>query len=165
MGPPRFYRREVATAYHLAREARMTRADIEALITRRSQGWTRHDAALLAADFADDAVAESPMQGRLVGRRRIQEVYETWLSAFADIEFVSDDLLIDGSRVVQFFTIAGTQTGPFGGVPATGRRFQIKGALIAMIGDDGRVTHERRIYDVTNMLVQLGALRTKPATL
>jgi steroid delta-isomerase-like uncharacterized protein len=143
----------------------MTRADIEALFTRRTDGWTRRDAALVAADYAEDAVAESPMQGRLVGKRRIQEVYEAWMSAFADIEFVSDDLLIDGNRVVQFFTIAGTQTAPFGGVPPTGRRFQIKGALIATIADEGRVTHERRIYDVTNMLVQLGALRTKPATL
>ena|SRR5687768_10369827 len=142
----------------------MTRADLEALISRRGEGWARHDAAFLAADFAEDAVAESPMQGRLVGKRRIQEVYESWLSAFADIAFVSDDVLIDGNRVVQFFTLTGTQTAPFGGVPATGRRFQIKGALISTVADDGLITYERRIYDVTNMLVQLGALRTKPVT-
>jgi steroid delta-isomerase-like uncharacterized protein len=142
----------------------MTRADIEVLISRRGEGWNRHDAAMLAADFAEDAVAESPMQGRLVGRRRIQQVYESWLSAFADIVFVSDDVLVDGNRAVQFFTLAGTQTGAFGGVPATGRRFQIKGAMISTVADDGLITYERRIYDVTNMLVQLGALRTKPVT-
>jgi steroid delta-isomerase-like uncharacterized protein len=142
----------------------MTRADIETLIMRRSEGWVRHDAALLAADFAEDAVAESPMQGRLVGKRRIQEVYENWLTAFADIEFVSDDVLVDGNRAVQFFTLAGTQTAAFGGVPATGRRFQIKGAMVATVADGGKITYERRIYDVTNLLVQLGALKTKPAT-
>ena len=142
----------------------MTRADIEALFARRGDGWGRHDAAVLAADFAEDAIAESPMQGRLMGRKRIQEVYESWLAAFADIVFDGDELLIDGNRAVQFFTLTGTQTATFGGVPATGRRFQIKGAILARLADDGRITYERRIYDVTNLLVQLGALRTKPAT-
>jgi steroid delta-isomerase-like uncharacterized protein len=142
----------------------MTRADIEALISRRGEGWTRRDAALLAADFAEDAVAESPMQGRLVGRRRIKEVYEAWMSAFTDIAFASDDVLVDGNRVVQFFTLAGTQTATFGGIPSTGRRFQIKGAQVATVADNGQITYERRIYDVTNLLVQIGALRTKPIT-
>ena len=146
-------------------EARMTRADIEALITRRSEGWTRHDAALLAADFAEDAVAESPMQGRLVGRRRIQEVYEAGCRRSRTSNSSRTTSWSTATGWSQFFTMAGTQTAPFGGVPATGRRFQITGALIATVADDGRVTHERRIYDVTNMLVQLGALRTKPVTL
>jgi len=142
----------------------MTRADIEAVITRRNEGWARHDSSILVADFADDAVAESPMQGRLVGKARIKEVYESWLAAFADIVFVSDDVVIDGNRVVQFFTLTGTQTGAFGGVAPTGRRFQMIGATIATVSDEVRITHERRIYDVTNLLVQLGALRTKPVT-
>ena len=142
----------------------MTRADIEALITRRDEGWTRHDSTILAADFAEDAVAESPMQGRLVGKARIKDVYESWLVAFADIVFVSDDVVVDGNRVVQFFTMTGTQTAPFGGVAPTGRRFQMTGALIATVSDEARITYERRIYDVTNLLVQLGALRTKPVT-
>jgi len=38
-------------------------------------------------------------------------------------------------------------------------------AMLATVADGGKITYERRIYDVTHLLVQLGALKTKPATL
>jgi hypothetical protein len=31
------------------------------------------------------------------------------------------------------------------------------------LNDDGLIEHERRIYDFTGLLVQLGVLRAKPA--
>lgn len=141
----------------------MTREEIVALFTRRDQAWQRHDLEALAADHADDAIGESPMQGRLEGRARIREVYKTWLSAFPDLAFTTDDLLIDGHRIVQFFSAKGTQAGPFGGVPPTGRRMHITGAWLYSLDDSGHIVHDRRVYDATSMLVQIGALRTKPA--
>ena len=53
----------------------MNREDIVALFDRRVAAWARKDAAALSADHAENAVAESPMQGRLEGRQRIHEVY------------------------------------------------------------------------------------------
>ena len=140
----------------------MTRQEIVALFTRRDRDYNRRDAPALAADHAEDAVAISPIQGRLDGRARIQEAYQLWFSAFGDLVFTTDEIVIDGHRVVQFVTIAGKQTGPFGGLPATGRKFQITGAWLHTLDEAGRIIKDRRVYDVTNMLVQLGALRTKP---
>jgi steroid delta-isomerase-like uncharacterized protein len=142
----------------------MTRADVMALFKRRDAAWNRHDAAALAADHAEDAVGESPLQGRLVGRARIHAVYDEWFTAFPDLKWRSDDLVVDGNRAVQFFTMAGTHTTALGGIPATGRKFHIAGAFFATLDDDFKITHDRRVYDVTSLLVQLGALRTKPAT-
>lgn len=141
----------------------MTRDQIVALLTRRDQAWQRRDPAALAADYSEDAVGESPLQGRIVGRDSIRDVYNDWFTAFPDLSFKTDDLIVDGDRVAQFFTITGTQSGPFGGVPATGRKFQITGAWLYALGADGRIAHDRRVYDVTKMLIQIGALRTKPA--
>ena len=142
----------------------MTRADVTELFKRRDAAWNRRDPAALAADHAEDAVGESPMQGRLVGRARMHDVYKEWCTAFPDLHCHTDDLLVDGNRAVQFFTLTGTHTIPFGGVPATGRRIQITGAFFVTLDEDGKIMHDRRVYDVTKMLVQLGALRTKPAT-
>ena len=140
----------------------MTRDEMIARFTERDELWRRRNPEALGATFAEDAVAESPMQGRLEGRARITDVYRQWMKSFPDLVWKTDDLVIDGSRVVQFWTMTGTQTAPFGGLPATGRKFQVVGALLSTIGEDGLIIYERRIYDVTNMLVQLGALRAKP---
>ena len=140
----------------------MSRDEIVALFERRNAEWNRRDAAALAAFHEEDATGESPIQGRMRGRKSIQDGYATWLKAFPDTTMVTDDLLIDGNRVAQFFTMTGTQQGPFGGLPPTGRKFQISGVFLATLSPDGRIVRDRRVYDVTNMLVQLGALKTKP---
>jgi steroid delta-isomerase-like uncharacterized protein len=141
----------------------MTREQIVALFARRDQAWNSRDWAALASDYLEDATAESPMQGTLVGRERIGEVYANWMTGFPDLVVKTEDLIIDGNRVAQIVTITGTHTGPFGGVPAIGRKFHVTGALLFTLSDDGRIIHNRRVYDVTKMLVQLGALRMKPA--
>lgn len=141
----------------------MTREDIVALFARRSDAWMRHDGAALTADHAEDAVAESPIQGRLVGRATIQRVYDSWFASFQDLTYTPLDLIIDGDRAAQFFCIRGTQSAPFGGVPATGRRIDFTGVALFTIGADGLITHDRRFYDVTGVLVQLGVLKGKPA--
>lgn len=142
----------------------MDRDVIVAMFARRDQSWIRRDAAALAADHAENAVAESPMQGRLEGRQRIRAVYEAWLRSFPDLTFTSLDLLIDQHRVAQFFSIRGTQTVPFGGIPATGRRIDFNGAWLFTIGPGGLIVHDRRFYDVTTLLMQLGMLKAKPET-
>ena len=140
----------------------MTRDDMVALFSRRNDAWARRNASSLAADYAEDAVAESPMQGRIEGSDRIEEVFGNWFESFADITFTSRDVLIDGDRVAQFFALRGTQSAPFGGIPATGRKIDFKGAALFTFGPDGKITHELRVYDVTAVLVQLGVLRGRP---
>lgn len=141
----------------------MTREEIVALFARRDEAWQRGDVDTLISTHAEDGVAFSPMQGRLDGRARIRAVYDDWFSAFRSLTFTTDSLLVDGHRVAQFFTVTGTQTGPFGGVPPTGRKFQITGAWLFTLSEDGLIVQDRRVYDVANMLVQIGALRAKPA--
>jgi steroid delta-isomerase-like uncharacterized protein len=140
----------------------MTREEIVALFARRDDAWQRGDVDALTATHAEAGVAYSPMQGKLEGRERIRKVYRDWFSAFPGLTFVTDALLVDGHTVAQFFTVSGTHQGPFGGIPATGRKFQITGAWLYMLSDKGEIVEDRRVYDVTHMLVQLGALRTKP---
>jgi steroid delta-isomerase-like uncharacterized protein len=139
----------------------MNREDIVALFERRTEAWRRHDAAALAADHAETAVAESPLQGRLEGRKRIEEGYEFWTKSFTNLTFTFRDLMIDGNRVVQFFNVRGTQSAPFGGIPATGRRIDFSGVCLFTLGPDGLFVHEQRLYDVTGVLMQLGVLKVK----
>ena len=58
-------------------------------------------------------------------------------------------------------TFSGTNTGGFMGMNPTGKRFSFAAAFICTLRD-GRIAHERRIYDFTGFLLEIGALKAKP---
>jgi steroid delta-isomerase-like uncharacterized protein len=141
----------------------MTRQDVEDVFARRQQALGRRDAAMLASLHSENGVLESPTAGGTVhGRRAIEDIYRAWFTGFPDVTFVADEpLLIDGNRVAQRLTISGTDTGGFLGLPATGKAFRMPLVVLCeFIGHE--ITHERRIYDFTGLLVQIGVLKAKP---
>jgi steroid delta-isomerase-like uncharacterized protein len=142
----------------------MTREEIVAMFDRRRDAYARHDAEALSADHGNDTRLESPAAGGIVtGREAILKVYRAFFASFPDVSLDSIDLVVDGNRVALFATMSGTDTGGFMGLPPTGRRFAFPIALVFTLGDDGLIAHERRIYDYTGMLIQIGMLKAKPA--
>jgi hypothetical protein len=54
-------------------------------------------------------------------------------------------------------TNTGAITTPTGDeIPATNKRVDLRGAAFVSVNDRGEITEERRYYDVTSMLRQLG---------
>lgn len=140
----------------------MTRDEILALVKRRVAAYEKRDAPALAATHAENGSVASPMGGVLEGRAEIERVYRNWFLAFPDITTLEDDLLIDGDRVVLIARAAGTHSGDLLGVPPTGRQMEIVMASLMTVAD-GFVVDERRIYDFTGLLVQIGVLKAKPS--
>lgn len=140
----------------------MTRPEILAFFADRQAHWNARDAAALAAGHAEDGLVKSPMHGAPRGREAIADSYAALFTVFPDWRFTEDDLLIDGDRVAQVFTAEATHVGEFMGLPGTNRRFRITGVrLYEMAG--GLIQSERRVYDFTGLLIQVGVLRSKPA--
>ena len=144
-----------------AQEGRMTRAEVVALFERRQVALDNLDAAALAADYADDCVVDSPTGGTHTGRASVQSVYEAVFEAFLDQKTTTDHLIIDGNRVAQVLSIEGTNMGGFLGLPASGKRFTSAAVFVYEL-KDGQIVRERRVYDFTGMLTQIGVLKTKP---
>jgi len=140
----------------------MTREEIVDLFDRRRNAFNDHDVESFADTYAEDAVVESPLGGTHQGRAAIAAVVGAFLSAFNDATYAQDALIIDGDQVVQVVTMSGTDTGGFMGMAPSGRPAQLPMVLVCQLAD-GLVTHERRIYDFTGMLVQIGVLKAKPA--
>lgn len=140
----------------------MTREEIIALLDRREIGWKQHDPKILAEPYASDAVIESPISGTSNGAQEIRESYERLLRAWSPLEHVREELLVDGHRVVSAFELRGTHSGEFFRLPPTGKKFTIRGVSLMTIGN-GRITHERRVYDFTGLLVRLGVLKATVA--
>jgi steroid delta-isomerase-like uncharacterized protein len=140
----------------------MTREDISALFERRHEAFHRRDTAALVQDLSENSVVDSPFAGGPTrGRAAIEQLHRTFFHAFPDARLQWDETLIDGDRVMLVGRLSGTDTGGFMAVPPTGRSFDIA-VVLSYTLQNGLIVHERRIYDFTGMLVQVGALKAKP---
>jgi steroid delta-isomerase-like uncharacterized protein len=141
----------------------MTRDQIDAFFEQRQSAWRKRDVITLAVGHAADGTIESPMFGDVRGRVAIEKSYRDLFAIFQDWDFNGDPLLVDGDRVAQPFLVRATHTNEFFGVPASGRRFETHGVMFYTFGADGKITKERRIYDFTALLIQIGVLKAKPS--
>jgi len=137
-------------------------ADIQGLISRQTEAWNRRDPAALAAGYAEDAVVSSPMFPRAEGRAAIELSYASLFRVFPDWDLAGEEPCISDNRVMRVCKVRATQKGDFMGIPGTGKRVEFECVLIYDV-EDGLIKRERRIYDFTGLLIQLGVLRGKPA--
>ena len=77
--------------------------------------------------------------------------------AFPDWKTTTVNLTSQGDRVIMRFIGTGTQTGPLGGLPATGKKVTITGMRMFRI-QDGRITDTWVNYDELRLLQQLGVV-------
>lgn len=140
----------------------MTREQTVALLAERQELWKRRDAAGLSAAYAADGELVSPLFGTVEGRAAIEESYRELFTVFGDFTLDSHALVIDDGEAAQVFTAHATHSHELFGVPGTGRTFEIQGVAFYRFAD-GQIAWERRFYDFTGVLVQLGVLRARPS--
>ena|SRR5262252_3280153 len=139
----------------------MTRDQITLMFERRRLAMERQDAATLLKDYADDCIVESPAAGVHTGRKAIEEAIRTMFMAL-DVKVHQQALLIDGNFVAQIVLMDGKDVNEFLGIPPTGKSFRAPAVFLYELRDL-KIIHERRIYDFTGLLLQIGVLKAKPA--
>ncbi|MGE0461532.1 MAG: ester cyclase [Vicinamibacterales bacterium] len=143
----------------------MTSDEIRAFLDRFVHAWERQDVAALSACYADDCEVVSPIFGTMKGRAQVEKSYTDLFKAFASPTIRLDDTIVanrDQARAVIVWTVQSTHVGEVFGMPATGRRIERTMAYLFTLRD-GLIIRERRVYDFTSMLMQLGVLKARPA--
>ena len=141
----------------------MTRDQIIDAIRRWEHAFAARDLKKFVETYSESAVLESPTAGSVVGRDAVLKATLALLSAFPDSQFRSELPMVDGNRATVPASVAGTHTGTFMGIQPTGRPFHFTLVFLLDFDEDGHIVHDRRIYDFTGFLVQLGVLKAKPA--
>lgn len=141
----------------------MTREVLQETVRRYVEAWQRRDPAAIAQHHALNGVAESPIYATLRGRKAIEDASRAFFGSFPDATMTTDALLVDPPRVAIFTTINATHVNDFFGMPGTKRHIEFRNARLLEMDADGLIALERRIYDFTGLLVQVGILRAKPA--
>jgi steroid delta-isomerase-like uncharacterized protein len=80
------------------------------------------------------------------------------LTAFPDMQLIQEELIAEGDRVVERWTIRGTHQGTFMGIPPTGKYITYTGIDIFRIVD-GKLVLVGQSVDRLGMMQQLGVIR------
>lgn len=106
---------------------------------------------LIAPDFIEHEL----LPGMLPGRESTRQLFADLHTAFPDIHADIEDVIAQGDRVVARMTWRGTQTGPFMGMPPTGKRASWQVLDIVRVANGQIVEHWGQM-DVLNLMQQLG---------
>ena len=136
---------------------------IRELLARHEEAYRLRDAAVLARQYTKDAGVSSPMFPRADGRDMIESSFAKLFRVFPDWTMTFDEPCIDADgRAMVICKVKGTQQGEFMGLPGTGKKLEFD-CVLCYEFQDGLIKRERRIYDFTGLLIQLGVLKGKPA--
>ena len=114
------------------------------------------DMDLIEEIISPDYVLRSPMFPEpIVGIEGYKAMVTNTAVIFPDIHAEIIDIVIRGDELWGRFTLSGTNTGPIGELPPTGKPFQISGLAITTVAD-GMIISDETQWNVLDMFQQLG---------
>ena len=117
--------------------------------------WNQGDASVIDELVAPDYIQHA--QGVPQGSVGVKQFSLALRVAFPDIHNTIEDMIAEGDKVVWRSTIRGTHTGPFRGIPPTGKTIQLKFAEVFEMRD-GKIKTMRAYWDTATLMRQLGLL-------
>jgi predicted ester cyclase len=86
-----------------------------------------------------------------------------WAKAFPDAKITQPTFIDAGNTVIAQFTAVGTNTGPLGSLPPTGRKMTLLFCEICRFDSNGKMTGGDVYYDQLSMMAQLGHVKAPAA--
>ena len=114
-----------------------------------------HDLAAIEALVSPAYIEHQGMAEPMVGSEAVRGTFEALYAAFPDYRIDLEDVIVDGDRIAMRATQRGTQSGPLGPMPATGRSMEVLTIDIVRV-EDGQFAEHWGLGDVETMARQLG---------
>ena len=122
----------------------------------------RNDGDLAAADrvmHPECVIRYSNLPEEIVGLEAYKEYDRTTRIAFPDFTMTIDDFFAKGNKLVSYWSLNATNTGPLmtplGELPPTNKKIQVSGIAVTLIVD-GKIKEDDAFFDMLNMMQQLG---------
>jgi steroid delta-isomerase-like uncharacterized protein len=121
--------------------------------------WTdaenRHDLSSLEEFLHDDIEVNMPGSERVVGIDGYRAMMEEMFAGLDGFHVVLDDQFATDDRVVCRWTMSGTHSGDFFGIPATGKHVEFPGISLWEF-DGGKARRGWAMPDAAALMMQLG---------
>jgi steroid delta-isomerase-like uncharacterized protein len=121
------------------------------------EGFNAANMAVIDELFVTDFVHHDPSVPTVRDLEGLKQLILAQHAAFADVRTTIEDLVADRDKVVKRFTVRGTHTGDFNGIPPTGKQFTLEGIDILRLVD-GKIQEIWIAYDMLGVLQQLGVM-------
>jgi steroid delta-isomerase-like uncharacterized protein len=124
------------------------------------EAFNQRDFVAMTKQYADSITWTDHSQGRTFkapGEFR-DDFLAGWVVASPDIRITNPRYIDAGQTVVCSFAVVGTQDGPLGPLPATGKEFTLPLCEMWHFDSSGRVVGGDLYYDRVSLLTQLGLM-------
>jgi len=132
--------------------------DAAAFVRELREAANNHDASGLGRFYAQDAVAVSPVFGRVRGRAEIVRTFQAVFETLGDAEFDLSEVFAEGDRFAFMGTVTATDLDGWFGLPPTGTRLSYRITIVCTVAGD-KIVHEERFYDLTGVVERLEKAR------
>jgi steroid delta-isomerase-like uncharacterized protein len=134
----------------------MTEQEARTLSERILQIWNEGDLALVDEMYTPECVRhDCGLPHAVLGVDALKNHFAFYRSAFPDLSMTIQETIVKGDKIVWHWTLTGTNTGPMGEAPPTGKAVQLSGVSFARI-DNGKISELWDYYNQAMLLYQLG---------
>jgi steroid delta-isomerase-like uncharacterized protein len=106
---------------------------------------------------APNCVDNDPADGQVPGPAGYRMFFSRMRTAFPDMSVTPETIVQDEETIAIAYTLTGTHTGPFGRIPATGKKVKIRGMQISKF-KDGKMVERWGSSDELGLLKQIGVI-------
>ena len=139
-------------------------ADPKALVEQSLEVWNKGNMALVDELYTPEFKLHlvDQINGEREGAEAFKEYVDFLRTAYPDMKFVVTDTMVSGDKVITVTNFTGTNTGPRGDMPPTGRKVDFSGVLISQVAD-GKITEQWAYTNMASLYRQLGFSITPPS--
>jgi steroid delta-isomerase-like uncharacterized protein len=134
----------------------MSKQDNMAVLGKFAEAVNTGKFELFDEAVAPDSVEHDPAPGQVAGPAGYRLVFSELRTAFPDMKVEPVTLVADEDSLAFAYDLTGTHTGPFLGIPGSGKSVKVRGMQISKF-KDGKMVERWGSSDQLGILQQIGA--------
>lgn len=138
-------------------------SNMEKMLRDWVEAENSQDVDKFASFYTDDAVWEDVALGLVNrGKKEVKDYFKAMFVAFPDLKFEVESAFVAGDWGGCEWLMTGTQTSDFSGIPATGKKFSVRGVSVIQLRN-GKISRNSDYYNLATLLQQVGLMPGTPS--
>ena len=136
----------------------MATSGVERILDDWATAWSSHDTEKVLSIFTDDCVYEDVTFGAINhGKKELRAFADGVFAGVPDFRVELTARFVADPQAGMEWVMSGTHKGDFPGMPATGKRFSVRGVTIVEL-QAGKIRRNSDYWDAASVMRQVGLL-------